>query len=106
MIQQVGCIPVVRNRKLTFLDFQLDLVPFNASEYTINYIDEAISSDSYANTLVNMSQNILDSENEVISETLGFRDSANSLLKQKDQIVFRAFLNMCKVMKFIKRQKN
>lgn len=86
LMQQVGCIPVVRNRKLTFLDFQLDLVPFNASEYTINYIDEAISSDSYANTLVNMSQNILDSENEVISETLGFRDSANSLLKQKENL--------------------
>lgn len=102
LMQQVGCIPIVRNRKLSFLDFQKDAVPFDEDgdyslDNTVNYIKRSLSSDSYVNTLVNLSENVLDSENEVICETLGFRDRNNVLLKQEENLCLETSLPIYKV---------
>ena len=91
LMQQVGCIPTVRNLKINFLDFNADAGNFdingdNSVGNTVNYIQKGLSSDSFVNTLVNVSNNVLDSGNEVISETLGFRDRSNVLLKQQQNL--------------------
>lgn len=103
LMQQVGCIPVVKNRVLGFLDFQANTVDFGNGDYTINNtvnsIRRSLSSDSYANTLVNISENVLDSGNEVICETLCFRDTSNVLLKQTENLYLETSLPIYKVNK-------
>ena len=68
LMQQVGCIPTVHNRVLGFLDFQAPTHKFGDDGqghvdytvgHTVNSIRRSLSSDSYANTLVNMSENVL-----------------------------------------------
>jgi len=106
LMQQVGCIPIVKNRTLDFLDFQLDAVDFAVNgDYslnnTVNYIRRGLSSDSYVNSLVNISDNVLDSGNEVICETLGFRDKQNVLLKQEENLKLETSLPIYKINKTI-----
>lgn len=105
LMLQVGCIPTVKNRTLSFLDFQLDAQNFGNGDYTVdhtvNFIHRALSSDSCVNTLVNMSNNVLDSENEVICETLGFRDRSNVLLKQTENLTLETRFPIYKVNKFM-----
>lgn len=105
LMQQVGCIPTVKNRTLGFLDFQKDAVLFGNGDYTlnktVNYIRRSLSSDSYANSLVNMSEQVLDSGNEVICEALCFRDNKNVLLKQEENLCLETSLPIFKVNKCI-----
>lgn len=107
LMLQVGCIPVVKNRTLGFLDFQADTQDFGNGDYTINntvnFIRRGLSSDSYANTLVNLSENVLDSENEVICETLCFRDKNSVLLKQTENLYLETSLPIYKINKCILR---
>lgn len=102
LMQQVGCIPVVRNRKLDFLDFQLDAVDFAIdNDYTlgntVNYIRRGLSSDSYVNSLVNISEQVLDSGNKVICEALGFRDLEKAILKQQENLFLETKFPIYKV---------
>ena len=103
LMQQVKCIPVVfsseNKLKLGFLDFDAPL-PEISSEDTIHHVERSLSSDSFANTLVNTSSNVLDSENVVISETIGFRDKSNVLLKQEDNLFLETKFPIYKVNKF------
>lgn len=107
LMQQVGCIPTVKNRTLGFLDFQKPGVPFaqTGNDYyldnTVNYVSRSLSSDSYVNTLVNISEQVLDSGNEVISETLCFRDSGNVLLQQEKNLYLETSFPIYKVNKCI-----
>lgn len=105
LMQQVGCIPVVKNRTLDFLDFQLEAKDFGSGDYsinnTVNYIRRSLSSDSFVNSLVNISEQVLDSGNEVICETLGFRDRNNLLLKQEENLALETSLPIFKVNKCI-----
>ena len=111
LMQQVGCIPTVKNRTLNFLDFQKEAVPFGYDsetrqvDYTlhntVNFIRRNLSSDSFVNTLANLSDNVLDSENEVICETLCFRDSNNVLLRQQENLKLETSLPIYKVNKCI-----
>lgn len=108
LMQQVGCIPIVKNRMLGFLDFQKDAVPFAENgdyslDNTVNFIRRSLSSDSYVNVLANLSDNVLDSGNEVICETLGFRDQNNVLLKQQENLTLETSLPIYKVNKCILR---
>ena len=107
LMQQVGCIPVVKNRVLGFLDFQSDAQDFGDGDYslndTVNYIRRSLSSDSFVNSLVNISEQVLDSGNEVICETLGFRDKNNLLLKQQENLTLETSLPIYKVNKCILR---
>lgn len=86
LMQQVSCIPTVVDLKLGFLDFNKQEEEMDSNDYTINKVSKSLSSDSFANTLVNMSSNVLDSGNTVVSETLGFRDKNNVLLKQQENL--------------------
>ena len=106
LMQQVGCIPTVHNRMLGFLDFQADAQKFGGNKGydvndTVNFIRRGLSSDSYANTLVNISDTVLDSGNEVICETLCFRDKNSVLLKQKENLFLETSLPIYKVNKCI-----
>lgn len=107
LMQQVGCIPIVKNRVLGFLDFQKDAQNFGNGEYslndTVNYIRRSLSSDSFANTLVNASEQVIDSGNEVVSETLGFRDKNSVLLKQTENLKLETSFPIFKVNKCILR---
>lgn len=107
LMQQVGCIPVVKDRTLGYLDFQKNAVDFGGSNHdytlnnTVNRISRSLSSDSYVNTLVNISNQVLDSGNEVISETLCFRDSSNVLLRQQQNLYLETSLPIYKINKTI-----
>lgn len=103
---QVGCIPVVHNRTLGFLDFQAQTHEFGGEhgydvDNTVNFIKRSLSSDSFANTLVNISENVLDSGNEVICETLGFRDKNRVLLKNKENLFLETSFPIYKINKCI-----
>ena len=99
LMQQVGCIPTVYHRTLGFLDFQLDAIEMQ-KDNTINKITRSLSSDSFANTLLNMSSNVLDSGNKVICEALGFRDKSRALLKQQENLYLETKFPIYKVEKF------
>lgn len=101
LMQQVSCIPVVKNRTLSFMDLKSFPVAFGNGDYTVNNtISEktrSLSSDSFANTLINQSSNVLDNENEVIAESLGFRDRNNTLLKQEQNLFLETKLPIYKI---------
>lgn len=86
MIQQ-QCIPTLDVRTstgkiyLSWLDLNEKRETFVKSS-SINYIQKSMASDSYVNNLVYMNDNVLDDNNSVISEHIGFRDTSNALLSQ------------------------
>lgn len=84
LMEVVGCIPIITNRKLSYLDLRATPTTFNTAN--TNYIARSLSSDSVVNTLTNMGDNILDNKNEIISEVLGFRDKNNVYLKQEENL--------------------
>ena len=98
MIQK-KCIPVVVNRALGFMDLAKEPSAFTGNEGRIT-AERAMSSDSYVNTLVNMSDNVLDQEDSIVSESLVFRDRDNVLLKQKENLVLETRYPIYSVSKF------
>lgn len=84
MIQK-SCIPTVTNRTLGFLDLAKEPSAFNGKTGRLT-VERSISSDSYVNTLVNMSDNVIDQGDCIVSESLVFRDRENLLLKQKENL--------------------
>ena len=105
LMQQVSCIPVVKNRILSYLDFKQEAVPFGGEKgynvnNTVNRRQRGLSSDSFVNTLVNMSENVLDSGNNVYCESLGFRDRDRALLKQKENLFLETKFPIYKVINF------
>lgn len=99
MIQK-KCIPVVVNRVLGFMDLAKEPSAFTGNEGRIT-AERAMSSDSYVNTLVNMSDNVLDQEDSIVSESLVFRDRDNVLLKQKENLVLETRYPIYSVSKFV-----
>ena len=98
MIQK-KCIPVVVNRVLGFMDLAKEPSVFTGNEGRIT-AERAMSSDSYVNTLVNMSDNVLDQEDSIVSESLVFRDRDNVLIKQKENLVLETRYPIYSVSKF------
>lgn len=90
LMLQVGCLPKIvkieGENLLTFLDLREPPKAFADIDQSTNYTSYSYASDSYVNTLVGMSDNVLDDENVVITETIGFRDTSNVLLKQKENL--------------------
>ena len=106
LMQQVGCIPVVKNRKLGYLDFKLEAEPFGGTKGfyvndTVNFIGRGLSSDSFVNTIINMSNNVLDSENAVYCESLGFRDRNSLIIKQEQNLYLETKFPIYKVENFV-----
>lgn len=92
LMLQVGCLPKIVKSKtsginyLSCLDLRAKPKTFNDIDKSQNYTTYSYASDSYVNTLVNMNDNVLDDDNVVITETIGFRDTNNVLLKQKENL--------------------
>ena len=100
---QIGCIPVLKNRELSFLDFREEKEKFNkrGNQGTLNYVEKSLSSDSYVNTLVNNFEQVLDDENEVISETVGFRNKEKVLIQQLDNLTIETKFPIYEINKFV-----
>lgn len=87
LMLQSNCIPVVKKRKITYLDFAKKQTYFYLrDDYGFNKVQRSNASDSYVNVLATQNEQLLDSGNEVISETLGFRDGDNVFLQQKSNL--------------------
>lgn len=87
LMLQVNCIPLAKERKITFLDLGKKQTYFHLrSDYGFNKTQRSNASDSYVNVLATQNEQLLDSGNEVISETLGFRDGDNVFLQQKSNL--------------------
>ena len=95
LMLQVGCIPIlVKNTEtneieLRDLDFRAKGNNITTLDQYCNFITRSNASDSYVNILKTANENVLDDENVVISELLGFRDSANVFIKQKENLILR-----------------
>ena len=90
LMLQVGCLPKIvkinDTNYLSFLDLKETPKEFVDIDNSQNYTNYSYASDSYVNTLVNMSDNVLDDENVVITETIGFRDTNQVVLKQTQNL--------------------
>lgn len=84
LMQVVGCLPRVRNHKLTYIDLRAKPTLFTANK--VNYITRSMASDSYVNSLVVQGENIIDTNNFVVNETIGFRDRDKVFLKQTENL--------------------
>lgn len=85
LMMQIGCIPTVQAGVLGYIDLRAERTPV-ALDGTITAYDRSMSSDSYVNTLVSMPTQALDEGNEVISETVGFRDRDTAILRKSDSL--------------------
>lgn len=106
LMLQLGCIPLIKNRRLSYLDFNEEPTEFGINgdyscNHTVNNIQKSLSSDSYVNTLNNISSGVLDSENKVVCETLGFRDRNSFTLKQTENLNLETRFPIFKVNKMI-----
>lgn len=86
LMLQDGCIPVVSERKLTYMDLGKESTVFSYGNDGINKVKRSNSSDSFVNALITQSDQLLDSGNSVLCETLGFRDKNNALIKQTENL--------------------
>ena len=87
LFTQVGCIPVVKNRKLTYLDLSAPKTRFMIDRKAPGgSVRRSVSSDSWVNTLVAESSQSVDKESTCVVESLCFRDRSNVLLKQTDNL--------------------
>lgn len=91
LMLQVGCIPVIKAQDngrlyLDYLDFNQPQTAFNITDYSANYTNISNASDSQVNNLITMADNILDDENVVITESVGFRDKDTVLLKKVENL--------------------
>lgn len=86
LMLQKGCIPILKERKLAYLDLTAKAVFFNIDAKGVNKVQRSNSSDSYVNVLESQNDQLLDTGNKVISETLGFRDKDNVLIKQDENL--------------------
>lgn len=87
LMLQANCIPVVKDRKITYLDFAKKQGYFSTmAKQGFNATQKSNASDSYVNVLATQNEQLLDSGNEVISETLGFRDGDNVFLQQRSNL--------------------
>lgn len=87
LMLQMNCIPLVKDRKITYLDFAKDQKHFSTiASQGFNATQRSNASDSYVNVLATQNEQLLDSGNEVISETLGFRDGDNVFLQQRSNL--------------------
>lgn len=83
MIQK-GCIPIVKNRELSYLDLRAE--PTAASFSPDLSSQRSMASDSYSNTLVSSEVGVLDDDGRVVAERVGFRDRNKAVLRQTDDL--------------------
>ena len=88
VMSQFGCIPVVSNRQLGFIDFNRS--QGNITEEQIKNMDSesySNSSDSYVNTLMTDASQVLgDDKSLVVERGVGFRDRDTGLIRQQENL--------------------
>jgi hypothetical protein len=88
VMSQFGCIPVVNNRQLGYIDFNRS--QGNITEEQIADMDSesySNSSDSYVNTLMTDASQVLgDDKSLVVERGVGFRDRDTGLIKQQENL--------------------
>lgn len=88
VMSQFGCIPVVNNKQLGFIDFNRS--QGNITEEQIKNMDSesySNSSDSYVNTLMTDASQVLgDDKSLVVERGVGFRDRDTGLIKQQENL--------------------
>ena len=82
----VGYLPTINHRSLTFIDLREKPSDFVVQEGRIFNVKESNSIDSYVNTLQVQATSVLDTNNKVINEILGFRDRNNVFLKHTENL--------------------
>ena len=97
LMEVIGCIPMIKNRELTFLDLRKEPMAFNTNG--CNYIQNSLSSDSYINTITTIGTQIIDENNQVVNEALGFRDNDNVFLKHTENIKLTTTYPIAKINK-------
>lgn len=81
---QAHCLPKVEGTDLSFID--LDAEPTPLDEAGINGKTESNASDSYVTKLVAAPSQLLDEDNAVVNEVLGFRDRDRVFLKANENL--------------------
>lgn len=88
VMSQFGCIPVVNNKQLEFIDFNRS--QGNITKEQVDSMDSesySNSSDSYVNTLMaDASQVLGDDKSLVVERGVGFRDRDTGLIKQQENL--------------------
>ena len=88
VMSQFGCIPVVNNKQLGFINFNRS--QGNITEEQIADMDSesySNSSDSYVNTLMTDASQVLgDDKSLVVERGVGFRDRDTGLIKQQENL--------------------
>lgn len=89
LFAQIGCIPVVKDRKITYLDLGQERTDFKfggQGPELVASVRMGMSSDSWVNSLVSESSQSVDYDSSCIIEHMCFRDRENVLLKQTDNL--------------------
>lgn len=88
VMSQFGCIPVVNNKQLEFIDFSRS--QGNITKEQVDSMDSesySNSSDSYVNTLMTDASQVLgDDKSLVVERGVGFRDRDTGLIKQQENL--------------------
>lgn len=88
LMQYCGCIPSIREDSgllyLSYINLRKDTIPFVIPQNKQLFVKKSNSTDSYVNTLYSPLKNVLDNNNKVVNETIGFRDKENVFLKQAE----------------------
>lgn len=82
----VGYLPTINHRELTFIDLRATQTEFQVQDGRIFDLKESNSIDSYVNTLQVQATNVLDTNNKVVNELIGFRDRNNVFLKHTENL--------------------
>jgi len=98
-ISQYGCIPVIKNRELDYIDFNESQGTFD--ETTANTSIRSNASDSYLTSLAINDNNILDTNNEVYEMMIPFRDKSTGLLYQESNLKLNTTYPIYKINKVI-----
>lgn len=97
IMSQEGCIPVVNNRQLSCIDFRSSPSSVALSSRDYQNFNWAKSSDSYVTALVSQADDVLDTENEVVREAIGFRDPEKAIISQTSNMFLNTTLPIYKV---------
>lgn len=97
IMSQEGCIPVVNNRQLSCIDFRSSPSSVDLSSRDYQNFNWAKSSDSYVTALVSQADDVLDTENEVVREAIGFRDPEKAIISQTSNMFLNTTLPIYKV---------
>lgn len=97
LMTQVDCIPTLDFRDLWFINFRDEPTTFEYVDNGVNYFNLSNASDSYVNQIVQEPSQVLDEENYVYSEQVGFRDNNSYSVRQLDNLMLNTRFPIYKI---------